>query len=289
MGRHTMDNQQNRTLSSNIGEQGRESSLDTKSQSAAETRHLGFRTNSEEARLLRLAGTLLARSDALENSIAAIEAASQACKCAQIVSDSIVDLLEKAKLLLYKMRDIPDPKGRVLLASSFNEFLAQIDLLVVDGHYDGRNLARNENIFISTSGAGDQGLSIPGIDMSSGGLDLKPLPGETISNGDIVDRLTKTESAAGILVAHSFTYDAIAFLLQSRMKFARGMIDVLEEGNDQINESRAGHAAVSHVLSEIYGAISTENGAETNATPSRPARDLSSSPHYSKSVVRPPL
>lgn len=284
-----MEDRQNNKIAPNLGVQARQSNVNARRDPGAENRYPGFRTNSEEARLLQLAGNLLARSDALESSISAIEGASQACKCAQLVSDSIVQLLEKAKALLYTMRDIPDPKGRVLLARSFNEFLNQIDLLVADGHFDGRNLAKNENIVISVNGANEKGLSIPGSDMSCAGLGLAAFAGESISNGDIVDRLTKAESAASTLVAHSFTYDAIAFLLQSRMKFARGMIDVLEEGSDQINDSRAGHDAISQVLSEIYGNMGAEQSAEIDSPPPQQANRHASTPPYTKSVARPPM
>ena len=284
-----METRRNKTALPNVGIHAREPGIGKRPESSMQTRDISFRANSEEARLLQVAGTLLARSRAMEDRIAAIEKASQACKCAQIVSDSIVDLLEKAKALLYKIRDIPEPKGRVLLARSFNEFLNQIDLLVADGHYDGKNLAGNENIFISTNGAGDKGFSIPGVDMSSRGLELRPLTGEMISNADILDRLTKAESAASQLAAHSFSYDAIGFLLQSRMKFARGMIDVLEEGSGQINESRAGHDAVTQVLSEICGTIDNDNDAGKRPAPSQPVKHRTAPGAFPKMGARQPV
>lgn len=284
-----METRQNKTASPNVGIRARDPSIGKLPESGVQTRQMSFRANSEEARLLRVAGTLLARSRALEERIVAIEKASQACKCARLVSNSIVDLLEKAKALLYKMRDIPDPKGRELLARSFNEFLNQIDLLVVDGHYDGKNLAGNESIFISTNVDGDKGFSIPGFDMSSKGLQLRPLTGEMISNADILDRLTKAESVASDLTAHSFSYEAIAFLLQSRMKFARGMIDVLEEGSGQINESRAGHHAVTQVLSEICGTIDNDNEAGDGPAPSQPVKHRAAAGAFQKVGARQPV
>lgn len=213
----------------------------------------------EDMHLLQLAGNLLVRSRQMENRIAAIEAASQACKCAKVVAEAIINILEKARELLLKLREIPDLQGRLLLANSFNNILKQIDLIVAEGYYDNKNLAENENIVISTDNSGRQRLSIDGIDMSSGGLGLLPLEGEAISNTEAIERLTKVETAASSLVAHSLSYDAIASLLQTRMNFARGLIDVLEEGNNQINNSRTGHDALARMLSEICGTASNEN------------------------------
>lgn len=243
---------------------------------------LGPQNSGEEMRLLKLAGTLLARSREMQSSIAAIETASQTCKCAKIVSDSVLDILEKAKVVLFKMREITDPRGRLVLAGSFNNILRQIDSFVKEGYYDRKNLAMSENIAISTDDSGRQGFSIAGIDMTSDGLELKPLEGEMISNADIVDRLTKVESAAGDMVAHSCSYDTIAFLLQSRMKFARGMIDILEEGNDQINSSRVGHDAVSQVLAEICRTISHDNEVGGYPNHSRGAAEQSPRQTYTK-------
>ncbi|MDH3579089.1 MAG: hypothetical protein OEM91_00495 [Hyphomicrobiales bacterium] len=222
---------------------------------------LGPQSSGEEMRLLKLAGTLLARSRDMQNRIAAIETASQTCRCAKIVSDSVLDILEKAKVLLFKMKEISDPRGRRVLAGSFNNILAEIDSIVKEGYYDRKNLAMSEDIVITTDDSGSQGFSIAGIDMSSSGLELQPLEGELISNSEIIDRLTKVESAAGDLTAHSYSYDTIAFLLQSRMRFARGMIDILEDGNHQINNSRGGHDAVSQILSEICRTVSQDNDA----------------------------
>lgn len=238
--------------------------------------NLAVRNGEEEKRLLNLAGTLLARSRSLESRIMTIEMAAQACKCAKIVSDSIVDILEQAKALLYKMRDISDQRGRALLAVSFNEFLKQIDLLAAEGYYDSKNLTRNESIVIITSDSGDQKFTISGRDMSSRGLHLTPLRGDAITNAEIVDQLGHVEVAASELAAHAYTYDAIAFLLQSRMKFARGMIDVLEEGSSHINSSRAGRAAVSQALSELYRTTSEGHGPKPQLSSStRPGHDLS--------------
>lgn len=219
--------------------------------------------NNEEIRLLRLAGTMLERSRDLESRIAAIETASQTCKCAKILSESVVDILGKAKELLLKIREVADPSGRLILVGSFNNILKQIDTIVTDGYYDGKNLAQNDKIVITTDQSQRQMFSIAGIDMSCRGLDLEPLTGDAITNADIVDRLGKIETAMNDLVAHSFSYDAITFLLQSRTKFARGMIDILEDGNSQINNSLTGNDAISRVVSRVCKTITHDPSADT--------------------------
>ena len=65
------------------------------------------------------------------------------------------------------------------------------------------------------------------------------------------------------LVAHSFSYDANAFLLQSRTKFARDMIGILEDGNSKINSSLTGNdATISRLLSKVGKAITSDVGVQ---------------------------
>lgn len=219
----------------------------------------GPRDDSKELHLLRLARNLLVRSRDIESRIVTIEAASKACKCAKTVSNTIVDILENAKLLLMKMSGIADPNARQVLADSYGNILIQIDSIVEDGYYDKKNLAKNEKIVVPIDDSGRPGFSITGIDMSCNGLELRPFEDDFVANADIVSRLAKVETAANTLAAHCLGFDTIANLLQSRMKFARGMIDILEEGNLEISNSRAGHEAVSKVLSEIILTESHDN------------------------------
>ena len=220
--------------------------------------HFGNRNDSKEMRLLHLARNLLVRSRNMQNSIVAIEAAANACKCAKIVSDAVVEGLENAKSLLIKMSKFEDPKARLILAESYCAILIQIDAIVQDGHYDLKNLAKNEKVVIPTDGPGRPDFSITGIDMSCRGLELEPFTND-VKNSDIVSRLAKVESASSRLAAHCLGFETIASLLQTRMKFARGMIDTLDEGNFEISNSRAGHEAVAKVLSEIIRTNSNEN------------------------------
>lgn len=252
---------------------GRETSgVSTVSNGMSRALNVGDHTSNEAKRLLRRAGNLLVRSREIEHRIADIEMASQACKCARIVADTIADVLEKARNILTEMRQMPDPNGRFLLAKSFNNILKQIDSIVTEGYYDIKNLAKNENIVISTDATGSHKFSISGIDMSSAGLDLQPLESELISNADIIERLTKVDAAANNMVAHSCSYDTIASLLKSRMDFARGLIDVLEEGHNQISNSRAGNEALTHAIAEITSTVSIEKETVSDTGRSRMGR-----------------
>lgn len=221
--------------------------------------HFGNRNDSKELRLLNLARNLLVRSRDMQNRIVAIEAASKTCICAKMVSDSVVDSLENARLLLIKMSKFEDPKARLILANSYCTILIQIDAVVQEGHYNNKNLAKNEKIVIPADVTGAPGFSITGIDMSCRALELQPFTND-IKNSDIVSRLAKIEAAENTLAAHCIGFDTIARLLQSRMKFARGMIDTLEESNQEISNSRAGHEAVSKVLSEMIWTNSSKKG-----------------------------
>lgn len=254
-----MEMQQGTTAQSNLELHVDKSGIRPGPSSGSSIFHFDHQNDSEEMRLLQLAGNLLARSREMQSRITTIEAASKACKCARIVSDAIVDILENAKSLLIKMSEIADPAGRVILAESYGNILNQIDSIVKDGYYNNKNLAKEEKIVVPIDDSGRPGFSITGIDMSCAGLELQPFTGDLITNADIVGRLANVELAANTLTAHCFGFDTIAFLLESRMKFARGMIDILEEGNLEISNSRAGHEAVSQVLSEIIWTASNEN------------------------------
>ncbi len=239
----------------------------------------------QETRLLRLAGTLLARSHALESRISAIEGASQNCKCAQVVSQTIVDVLEQAKVVLSKMRDLPDSSSKSILAKSYDGLLEQIDFIVLEGYYDGKNLAKNDNIIVAIDGSRHRGFSIDGIDMGSAGLGLTAFKDVRISNTEVIERLTKVEMAANNLTAHSYSYNTISVLLKTRMKFARGMIDILDEGGKQINSSRAGQDAVSLILSQICGSVSDDKAAATGQTYTRSNTSAERAAQYTGSPV----
>ncbi len=214
-----------------------------------------------ETRLIRLAGTLLARSQALEGRIAAIESAMQTCNCANVVSETVLQLLNQCSRILEKIRTSPDMDSRAILSGHFSKILHQIDAVVLEAGYDGKNLALNESISICTDLARGSGFLIEGMDMSSEGLGLSPLNQDNISNPEIIDRLLKVEQATNKLTAYSYSYSTISEMLDTHMAFTRRMIDIFNDGSDQINNSRAGQNAIAHVLSEICGLPSNDDTA----------------------------
>lgn len=214
-----------------------------------------------ETRLIRLAGTLLARSNALENRIAAIEAATQTCNCAMVVSETVLDLLSQSNGILEKIRLSPDVESRRVLAGYFSKILQQIDSIVLEASYDGKNLALNDSITICTDMTRGSGFLIEGIDMSCEGLGLSPLNPDNLSNPEILERLLKTEQAVNKLKAYAYSYTTVSEMLNTHMAFTRRMIDIFNDGSDRINNSRAGQNAIAHVLSEICGLPSNDDAA----------------------------
>ncbi len=214
-----------------------------------------------ETRLIRLAGTLLARSNALENRIVAIESATQTCNCAMVVSEAVLELLSQCAGILEKIRVSPDMESRMILAGYFSKVLQQIDAVVLEGSYDGKNLALNDSITICTDTARGNGFLIEGMDMSSQGLGLSPLKPDNLSSPAIVERLLKTEQAINKLKAYAYSYTTVSEMLNTHMAFTRRMIDIFNDGSDRISSSRAGQDAIAHVLSEICGLPSNDDTA----------------------------
>ena len=214
-----------------------------------------------ETRLIRLAGTLLARSNALENRIIAIESATQTCNCAMVVSEAVLELLSQCAGILEKIRVSPDMESRMILAEYFSKVLQQIDAVVLEASYDGKNLALNDSITICTDTARGSGFLIEGMDMSSQGMELSPLKPDNLSSAAVVERLLKTEQAINKLKAYSYSYTTVSEMLNTHMAFTRRMIDIFNDGSDRINSSRAGQDAIAHVLSEICGLPSNDDDA----------------------------
>ena len=103
-----------------------------------------------ETRLIRLAGTLMARSQTLEGRIAAIESAAQTCNCAKIVSETVLELLTQAANMLEKMRYSTDIEPKNILSDFFSKILVQMDAVVIESVYDDKNLAKSDSITIYT-------------------------------------------------------------------------------------------------------------------------------------------
>jgi hypothetical protein len=205
-----------------------------------------------ETRLIRLAGNLMARSQTLEGRIAAIESAAQTCNCAKIVSETVLELLTQAANILEKMRYSTDIEAKNIFSEFFTKILVQMDAVVTESVYDDKNLAKSDSITIYTDETRGHGFSIDGIDMSPAGFGLLPFDHTNVSNSEIIERLIKVEQAKNSLSTHSYSYLTISEMLNTHMKFARGMIDILDDGSAQIKNSRAGQDAMAHILSKVY-------------------------------------
>ncbi len=230
-----------------------------------------------ETRLVRLAGKLLSRSQALEGRIAAIENAAQTCNCARVASEAILDLLSQAANILEKMRHSTDVDARNILSGYFSKILDQIDAVVSECVYDDKNLAMQDSITINTDETRGHGFSIDGIDMSSNGLGLLRFEHASISNSEIIERLITAEQAKNNLAAHSHSYLIISEMLNTHMNFARGMIDILDEGSVQIKNSRAGQDAIAQILSRVFSSVPNNEVATSHSghsiEDSRPQRE----------------
>ncbi|MGU3538568.1 flagellin N-terminal helical domain-containing protein [Methylobacterium sp. A54F] len=172
---------------------------------------------------------------------------------------------------------------RKALATQYNQLLTQIDQLARDASYNGVNLlsssASTNKLHIAFNEKDTSNLDVQGVDVTSTGLNLKAITGDTVGAGsadgkgnflldtDINKTLTGLTKASDTLRAQSSTFGSNLSVVQNRQDFSKQLINVLDTGASKLtdadlNEEAANSQALSTRQSLGVSALSLANQAQ---------------------------
>ncbi|ACB79366.1 conserved hypothetical protein; putative flagellin C-ter domain [Methylorubrum populi BJ001] len=170
---------------------------------------------------------------------------------------------------------------RKKLAEQYNSLLTQITQLAKDSSFNGTNLISNgdasNKLHIAFNEKDSSNLDVQGQDLTSAGLDLDAITGNSGSTVDgkgnflldtsITSTLTSLSSASDTLRAASSTFGSNLSVVQNRQSFSKNLINVLDTGaanltNADLNLEAANSQALSTRQSLGISALSLANQAQ---------------------------
>ncbi|MGN7123878.1 flagellin N-terminal helical domain-containing protein [Methylorubrum thiocyanatum] len=171
--------------------------------------------------------------------------------------------------------------ARKKLAEQYNSLLTQITQLAKDSSFNGTNLISNgdasNKLHIAFNEKDSSNLDVQGQDLTSAGLDLDSITGNSGSTVDgkgnflldtsIKSTLTSLSSASDTLRAASSTFGSNLSVVQNRQSFSKNLINVLDTGaanltNADLNLEAANSQALSTRQSLGISALSLANQAQ---------------------------
>ncbi|CAA2100086.1 hypothetical protein MBUL_00494 [Methylobacterium bullatum] len=174
---------------------------------------------------------------------------------------------------------------RKALSEQFNALLTQIDQLAKDASFNGVNLlssdADTNKLNIQFNEKGTSSIDIQGVDVTSAGLDLTSLNGESgtaaagnkanrgnfLLDADIKATAKELSAATDTLRSKSSTFGSNLSVVQNRQDFSKNLINVLDTGaanltDADLNEEAANSQALTTRQSLGISALSLANQAQ---------------------------
>ena len=171
-------------------------------------------------------------------------------------------------------------KERASLAAQYNTILTQIDQLARDASFNGTNLlsssAVTNKLHISFNEKDTAGLDVQGLDVTSSGLKLSTISGNSGTNANVGNFLLDTDikaantlltSASSTLRSDASTFGSNLSVVQNRQDFSKQLINILDTGsanltNADLNEEAANSQALTTRQSLGISALSLANQAQ---------------------------
>ncbi|MBL1421139.1 MAG: hypothetical protein COC24_011580 [Alphaproteobacteria bacterium] len=120
---------------------------------------------------------------------------------------------------------------REKLQTEFNDLLKQVDDITKDAGFNGNNLLANTDLKVIFNEDGSSSLTIKGVDISSAGLSLKEVTGDTFQYNDSIDGvLASLDVALATLRSQASTFGSNLSVVQTRQDFTKSMMNTLETG-----------------------------------------------------------
>jgi flagellin-like hook-associated protein FlgL len=135
---------------------------------------------------------------------------------------------------VYGAVNAPTPNAvRTSAQAQYNALLQQIDSLAGDSSYNGVNLLGGDSLNAAFNENGSSALTIAGVSLNSGGLNLSALPGSDFQSNAAIDNVMDSlDGALAILRTQASTFGSNLTTLQARQDFTKNLIDTLQSGAD---------------------------------------------------------
>jgi len=124
------------------------------------------------------------------------------------------------------------PTDKVSLETSYNAILTQIDNLVKDTSYNGKNLLNGDSLTVQFNEKNTTSLTITGTKRNSTGLTIAQAQFDTVAH--IQSSLTDIQNALGYLRQDGTSYGNNLAVIQARQDFTNNLIGTLKDGASQL-------------------------------------------------------
>ena len=207
-----------------------------------------FAAQGHDQRATDLAG----RKDEMSEAIQTVKAANEGI-------EAITELISAAKSLAISAKSADNTTTQASLAADFNEIMDQIDDLAMDSGYKGTNLVNgtSETLEISFDAEGDSKLTLTGFAGSTSGLSLSDAAGSWAATSSIEASITELDTARDTLRAEAKTQSSNLNIINARMDFTEGMINVLSEGSANLTTADMNEEGANMLMLQTRQALGT--------------------------------
>ena len=145
---------------------------------------------------------------------------------------AISDLIDSARAQATAALQTEDAATRTAAGTAFNAILDQIEGIAEDSSFNGTNLLEGDSLQVVFNEAGDNTLTVSGVDLSdasaTGGLNLADVTFTTDTS--INDALSAVDTALGTVRSTAASLGADLSTIQVRQDFTANLINTLEAG-----------------------------------------------------------
>jgi flagellin len=161
--------------------------------------------------------------DAMGQAIQTVQAADKGIK-------AITGLIEQAKGIATQAQSAVAGPELTALQTQYNSIRTQIDNLVTDSIYKGKNLLNNDTLTVKWEG--NKTLDITGFSANSAGLLITAAA--WVAPTDAAADVTKLDAALDTLRTNTASFSANLSIITTRQEFSTDMVNVLTEGANKL-------------------------------------------------------
>ena len=179
------------------------------------------------------AGDLATLLDSMSNAVKTLQAADTGIS-------SITKLVQSAQALARQAQQTSDAAEKAVLATQFNDTLAQIDTLAGDASFNGKNLiggtgaANDLNVVFNEDGSSTLTISAVDLTTAATGIDIPGAIGGWASAANIQTSLDKVTAALAELRSQGKAFGSSLATVEARQDFTKALINTLTTGADNL-------------------------------------------------------
>jgi len=149
---------------------------------------------------------------------------------------SVSQVVQQLQGIVSQASSTTDTTTRANLASQYNALLPQLDQLVNDATFNGTNLlnSTSNSLVVNLNANNTSTLTIPGVDITSSGLNIAPATNGFATAADINSANSQLLNAQTTLNASAASFGGNATLLQINQDFTSNQINSLQTASDNL-------------------------------------------------------